>query len=655
MTDLSPSPSTPDLALVERMRKRVRTLRALRAALEFSVFGMAWAVTVVLLTKLGQVPVGRVKPLLLLGFGFPLLGALIHGVRKVSPLLAAHLLDRHYRLHDRIASALQFRALPAAERTPMMDAAIDDAVAKVRERALDPREALAWRWPFEARIVAGLAALLVVVSLVEFRVRHVLPVARESARVNRDPLVLEDDDLQAFRELSQDLQRQAATPGSRETLRRFDQFLEDVSNRRLDRQEAFRRLADLQQTLAENQQADQDAIRRAMQDVGEQMSDRNAMTRDVAQALREGDAERAREAMRQMAERLRNERNLSEQQRQDLSRALQQAAQQREQNQDLQRRLDQARREVEDLLRRQRERQLSQQEESLLRRRQREAEHLQREQQRNEQQRRQAEHLQRALSQAAQDLLRDLQQAAQDLDQGAQDLSRMENEQQSQQSLEELRQRLEELREQMRQQNGQNGQRQRLRLSRFFRAAGGQQGQQGQGQQGQGQQGQGQQGQGQQGQQGQGGNGGQGGGTGMQPGGNGNGPTVLTVGNGGGTIQMPGGNGQNGNGQGQQNRGHEPGGHGAGSEHVENPRGAPVDVNRATQTIQVAGQQTGQGPSRSQVIRTAAADGFASARYRAVYAPYWDHAREVLHQGEVPPGYRSYVRRYFQLIRPREE
>jgi len=118
---------------------------------------------------------------------------------------------------------------------------------------------------------------------------------------------------------------------------------------------------------------------------------------------------------------------------------------------------------------------------------------------------------------------------------------------------------------------------------------------------------------------------------------------------------MPGGNGQNGNGQGQQNQGHEPGGHGAGSEHVENPRGAPVDVNRATQTIQVAGQQTGQGPSRSQVIRTAAADGFASARYRAVYAPYWDHAREVLHQGEVPPGYRSYVRRYFQLIRPREE
>jgi hypothetical protein len=71
--------------------------------------------------------------------------------------------------------------------------------------------------------------------------------------------------------------------------------------------------------------------------------------------------------------------------------------------------------------------------------------------------------------------------------------------------------------------------------------------------------------------------------------------------------------------------------------------------------VAVSGQQTGNGPSRSQVIRTAAADGFANRPYRQVYSPYWDRAREVLHQGEVPPGYRSYVRRYFQLIRPREE
>ena len=96
-------------------------------------------------------------------------------------------------------------------------------------------------------------------------------------------------------------------------------------------------------------------------------------------------------------------------------------------------------------------------------------------------------------------------------------------------------------------------------------------------------------------------------------------------------------------------------GPGAGVQHDENLRGAAMDPLGHTQAVQVQGQRSGDGPSRSQVIRTAAGTGFASQPYRQVYSPYWDRAREVLHQGEVPAGFRSYVRRYFQLIRPREE
>jgi len=144
---------------------------------------------------------------------------------------------------------------------------------------------------------------------------------------------------------------------------------------------------------------------------------------------------------------------------------------------------------------------------------------------------------------------------------------------------------------------------------------------------------------------------------GMQEGGNGQpgGQTmVLRPGTGATTpVPMGGGNGQPGGGQ-QGQQGPQQG-NGAGTGHEDNARGAAVDTARATQAVQVHGQQTGNGPSRSQVIRTAAADGFASAPYRQVYSPYWDRARESLHQGEVPAGYRSYVRRYFQLIRPRDE
>jgi hypothetical protein len=74
-----------------------------------------------------------------------------------------------------------------------------------------------------------------------------------------------------------------------------------------------------------------------------------------------------------------------------------------------------------------------------------------------------------------------------------------------------------------------------------------------------------------------------------------------------------------------------------------------------TRLVSVRGQQSGSGPTRSQVIRTAAQEGFTTAAYRRVHQEYWDHARSVIHAGDVPPGYRSYVRRYFQLIRPRDE
>ena len=62
----------------------------------------------------------------------------------------------------------------------------------------------------------------------------------------------------------------------------------------------------------------------------------------------------------------------------------------------------------------------------------------------------------------------------------------------------------------------------------------------------------------------------------------------------------------------------------------------------------------GEGPSRSQVIMGSAQRGFASRGYRDVYTDYSGHAEEVLERDEVPPGYRFYVRRYFQLIRPRD-
>ena len=66
------------------------------------------------------------------------------------------------------------------------------------------------------------------------------------------------------------------------------------------------------------------------------------------------------------------------------------------------------------------------------------------------------------------------------------------------------------------------------------------------------------------------------------------------------------------------------------------------------------GEASERGPTRSEVILGAAERGFAARDYRRVYADYESHATEVLEQDQIPGGYRFYVRRYFQLIRPRE-
>jgi hypothetical protein len=131
---------------------------------------------------------------------------------------------------------------------------------------------------------------------------------------------------------------------------------------------------------------------------------------------------------------------------------------------------------------------------------------------------------------------------------------------------------------------------------------------------------------------------------------------VLGQGQGQGNAQLeiPGlgrSQGQQG-GQGQS-QGNEPGG-GIGTSHDPTTLDDPTRLQGTRRNMRVEGEAS-EGPSRSEVILGAADRGFASTPYRDVYTDYEDHAEEVLERDEIPSGYRFYVRRYFQLIRPREE
>jgi len=221
-------------------------------------------------------------------------------------------------------------------------------------------------------------------------------------------------------------------------------------------------------------------------------------------------------------------------------------------------------------------------------------------------------------------------QSAQNLESGAEDLNRMSKQETSEQQKKELLKKLQEMRELIRQQ-GKGGQQQLQRLMKFGqRARGGRPGQDGQGE-----------------------------GESSKPGGkkigqvrfgkggSGEGMDVPMPGQGQGQGQGEGKDGQNGQGPGNDK--------GWGTGHDPNVQGDPTaNLKGQTHDVTAAGIDTGQGTASAEVIFGAAERGFVGKGYKNIYTEYETVAEQVISQDEVPAGYRFYVRRYFQLIRPRE-
>jgi hypothetical protein len=91
-----------------------------------------------------------------------------------------------------------------------------------------------------------------------------------------------------------------------------------------------------------------------------------------------------------------------------------------------------------------------------------------------------------------------------------------------------------------------------------------------------------------------------------------------------------------------------------GNGHDPNIRGKATQLKATTVDTDVSGADTGQGGSRRQVIHGAAQRGFVSRAYKNVFREYETVAEVSLAKEEIPGGYRFFVKRYFQLIRPRD-
>jgi hypothetical protein len=635
-----------------RAERRLRTRRALEVGAIALCVSLTLACVAVALRKTGVVAETPARRVLLFLAAVPFAAGLVAYARRLDTLpwrAGALALDRFHGLADRLSSALAFAREPSP--SPFMFAAIDDAVAHAP--SLDPARAVPIHAPPHLGAVVALACALGAITL--FEVRHHVPAAHLATI---DAVDVTADDLDAMRDFLDQMRAREQTDEAKAATREFNQLIEDLAARRLDRTEAFRRMQQLEDKLLEGREANAKALEDAMKKIGDEMKAAE-LTKPAGEALESQNLATAEKKLHDLAAKLRDGKGPDKSQLDKMREALKRASESQSKRQET---LAQRREELRQQLLAQRNKASdaggSDEERSLLQKRERELERLDRETQQSEATGRQLDRLDRELAQAAEDLMKDLGLSANDLDKSAEDINRMQQQQMSQEEKEQLRQKLQELREMMRQQ-GQGGQGQMARLRRFQQQArgqsGGQGGQQGEGQEGQGQEGQGQEGQGQ-GQQGQGPQAGQpgGGGTGKGQTGGANGGEVWVLGPNGQKMLMLSQSRSSASGAGGGSGDEPGGGKGWGTSHDAHVEGKATAGVAPGQNTQVAGQDTGQGASRSEVIEGAAERGFATRGYQKVFREYDTVAEEALSKDEIPGGYRFYVRRYFELIRPRD-
>lgn len=675
-------------ALLRRASRRRRATRAVRA--------LPWALGVATLLSLGATLVRSVRVASMpldawLGAAplVALLGALgFVAVRRVAPLELLVDLDRACGLEGRLASAYEL-----ARQAPLSGfgrAAIADAerlAGGVDPGALDRFTRPPWL------VAASLAFALSL--LVVFAVPRPAP-ERPAAAMARVlvPVRLDRESSEALRADSEARLRGPMDEETRRLVGAYNQLLLDVAEGRIAREEAMRRIGALSRSLEAGDASRARDVAEDLGALGRRMGRASPLGAQLAEALSEGDAARAAGAARSLADQLREappDRAALEALRRDLARAARDeddAARNAE--------LERRRREVESLLRRQREAGLDRQEESLLERRRRELERLERENGELAERRRELERLRRDLDEAARSMGGEggASEAASGMDRAAEDLNRMAEPQRSEAMRQELERQLEQLREMLRRQRereaeggdangsgdgsgedpmqrfvlragGEEGGGQRVTLRGPGEGSGGGSGTEGTGAgQSGGSPGSEGAGAGTEGSAGTAGAGGAAGTAGAAQGGrpsSGSEPggasqeLVLELGGrggGGATLEIPGAGA----------RGTSPSGGGSstgagrgrhGDEHAPSQLADPTGSEGEGRVSQVVGEERG-GASRSEVILGAASRGFVGAGYRPVFADYAGHAEEILRRDRIPPGYRYYVRRYFQMIRPRE-
>ncbi|RMH40264.1 MAG: hypothetical protein D6689_14295 [Deltaproteobacteria bacterium] len=618
-----PGDIAPLYAPIRRARRRLRLRSALEAATTASILAAAIAMVTMYLARRDAIGTSWAIAMGMTA-GALVVGAAVWGAarRLPDPFVAAKI-DRACGLHDRLGTAIDFaRRLQRGDvvdpdTRAFMEAAIADAMRHLPNA--DPAKATPFAIPRDARAAVVFAAATAAVALLAFprpgpwqicaggRCASLAELDRlmpDPGAAPDDPVELDDDDVLYTEELLADLRRtaeQTRDPHLEAFVDEVEALLARAKAGQIGKQELLKQLAAKEREYLRGADEDLDPVLSELEKTGRELQ-KNELTRELGKALERRDLAKAEREFDKLADKLAND-ELSDRQRQQLAKALERAAdqfdkRQRARDQKADRQLERARRDVRRLQRRLARETDPQRREAIarrLRQKQRELKRLERDKQQREQSasQRRLKRLHRNLRNAARDMRRDDAPSRRTLSSRrmkdlARDTGRVDADRRKLANQRKVATQMGDLKEALRRARRRGGMNSKFGKNRRNQDF---------------------------------------------------------------RARARGGRGRR-----DAWRPAQPGGplrsdSRWGDEDGGNPLGDPTPRTGDVKDEQLSGVH-GRGPSVRETIITAAQKGFASRAYEKVYASYKAVIEEVMRTEKVPSGYKYYVKRYFQKIKP---
>jgi hypothetical protein len=636
--------------LVTRLARRIRVYRAIDGLVTGATVTAMLALLALVLFKTGWIDESIFWTVTAVGCTAPVGLAALGWFRRLDPVALAQRLDRAHDLHDRLSTALAIAE--AGAKTPFEHAQLSDAARFVAR--VDVKPAAPFERPRDLLpLVVVAAAFGALVFLRPPSHEHPLP---DPPPIQHDQVLdsatieLEKDRLEEIRRELEGLN----DPEAVELVEEIEKLLEDVEERAISEKEFLDEIERLEEEyFDEEREKELDRLAQKLKEAAEKLEEeaekdleKEEDARELVDALKNKDLDRASKAMKKLADKLANK-DLDEKQLERIARLMEKFSKNIDPSDPALQKLIEKNKDLIDKLQKKmnKNNSLSEKDKQRLKRAQKELEKQQKQQQKQEdsESSRELKKLRRLSQETSDRAKKKLEdrpgkgdkekqgqkkdnyknQAGRKAKEASENMRRKGEQQKRDEAREMARKQLRELREAMKRSGGRQGEGEQRgdsergeKMRDFLRRAKGQK----------------------EGEKGRPGD--------AQARGKGSGkPGKQQMRETEGSAEKRGADTAQ-----EATRETNFAGKGKGSRELGEETN--LDSKRVDEKVDA---EAGKGPSRSEIIRAASEEGFATTEYKDVYVDYESVVEEVMEKENVPAGYRYYIKRYFQLIKPQQE